>query len=180
VEQVANPKPTTHFVARRPSQVEKSKDSVQVPNDKIDAQVENGKPEISDDSKPVETQNTEESSGIREATPAEAAAFRNAVSIFTPAPTKNSNPAGASPQVNIRDLLIAMTVVALGSVALVALFLKAGRTQVESESDTEAEQFEFVPIDASLAPPLQPNSNDEHQFVMPNLPEFLKREQVQD
>jgi hypothetical protein len=180
VEQVANPKPTTHFVARRPSQVEKSKDSVQVPNDKIDAQVENGKPEISDDSKPVETQNTEESSGIREATPAEAAAFRNAVSIFTPAPTKNSNPAGASPQVNIRDLLIAMTVVALGSVALVALFLKAGRTQVESESDTEAEQFEFVPIDANLAPPLQPNSNDEHQFVMPNLPEFLKREQVQD
>jgi hypothetical protein len=186
VEQVANPKPTTHFVARSPSQIEKSKDSVQGPNDKTDAQVENGKSEISDDSKPiatetVETQKTEESSGIREATPAEAAAFRDAVSVkFTPAPTKNSNPAGASPQANIRDLLIAMTIVALGTVALATLALKAGRTQVESESDTEAEQFEFVPVDAGLVPPLQPNSDDEHQFVTSNLPEFLKREQVED
>ena len=186
VEQVANPKPTTHFVARSPSQVEKSKDSVQGPNDKTDAQVENGKSEISDDSKPiatetVETQKTEESSGIREATPAEAAAFRDAVSVrFTPVPTKNSNPAEVTPQTNIRDLLIALTVVALGTVALATLALKAGRTQVESESDTEAEQFEFVPVDADLAPPLQPNSDDEHQFVMSNLPEFLKREQVQD
>ena len=176
---------TNKFVDRSPSQVEKSKDSVQADNDKTDAQVENGKPEISADPKrateTVETQKTEDSSGIHEATPAEAAAFRNAVSLkFTPAPTKNSNPAGASPQANIRDLLIAMTVVALGTVALVALFLKAGRTRAESESDTEAEQFEFVPVDADLAPPLQPNSDDEHQFVTSNLPWFLKREQVED
>jgi hypothetical protein len=61
----------------------------------------------------------------------------------------------------------------------VALFLKGGRTEVESESDTKAEQFEFVPVDADLAPPLQPDSDDEHQFVMSNLPEFLKSENVE-
>jgi hypothetical protein len=85
-----------------------------------------------------------------------------------------------TPQTNARDLLVALTVVALGTVALATLALKAGRTQVESESDTEAEQFEFVPVDADLVPPLQPNSDDEHQFVTSNLPEFLKREQVED
>ncbi len=173
------------FVDRSPSQVEKTKDSVQANNDKTDAQVENGKPEISADSKPatetVDREKTEESSGIREATPAEAAAFRNAVSLkFAPAPTKNSNPPGANPQANIRDLLIAMTVVASGTVVLVALFLKAGRIRAESEPDPKPEPFEFVPVDADLGPPLQPNSDDEHQFVTSNLPEFLNGVQVED
>jgi hypothetical protein len=182
---ITNRKPVTQVVDRSPSEVEQRTDSVQVANDKTDAQFENGKPEISADSEPstsetVDREKTEEASGIHEATPAEAAAFRNAVSLkFTPAPRKNSNPAGVSAQTNIRDLFIAMTVVVLGTVGLAALILKAGRREAEIEPDPEAERFEFMPVEADLAPPLQANSDDENQFVTSNLPEFLKRENVE-
>ena len=54
--QVTNTEPVTQFVDRSPSQVEKRKDSVQAANDRTDAQVENGKPEISDNSKPLATE----------------------------------------------------------------------------------------------------------------------------
>ncbi len=183
--QVTNRKPV-QFVDRSPSQVEKSKDSVQVANDETDAQVENGKPEMSDDSKPlatetVETQKTEESSGIRAATPAEAAAFTNSVSLeFTPVPTKNSSPAEVSPQSNVGDLLIALTVVAVATVGLAALILKAGRQHVDSEPDPDPGEFEFLPVVAASAPPLQANSDDGNQLVTSNLPEFLKGENVEN
>jgi hypothetical protein len=177
---VTNSKPVTQLVNREPIQVEKSNDSIQADNSKTDAQVENGKPEISADSKllpteAVDSTKTEEFSGLREATPAETAAFTNAVSLeFTHGSAKNSNPAEVTPQTNILDLLIALTVVALGTVALAALFLKAGKTQAEFESDPEPEPLEFVPVDDDLAPPLQPDSDEKHQFIMSDLPEFLK------
>ena len=183
---VTNRKPVTQLVNREPVQVDKSSDSVKADNGKTDAQVENGKPEISTDSKPLPTEavdrkKAEELSGLREATPAEAAVFTNAVSLkFTPALTKNSEGAEVTPQSNILGLFIALTVVVLGTAALVMLILKHGRRPEYFEPDLEEAACEQVPVDVEFTPPLQPNSDDEHQFVSSNFPEFLKREQVED
>jgi hypothetical protein len=164
-------------VDRSPSQVEKTKDSVRAGND---VHVENGKPEISTDSEPstketVDRGMTEELSGIREATPAQAAAFTKVVSLkFTPPMTKIANPVGAGPDTNISDLFIAMTVVVLGTVGLAALILKAGRREAVIEPDQEAEQFEFMPVEGDLGPPLQANFVDEDQFATTRLPEHVE------
>ena len=67
-----------------------------------------------------------------------------------------------------------MTVVVLGTLGLAALILKAGRREAGIEPDQEAEQFEFMPVEADLAPPLQANFVDEDQFVTSSLPEHVE------
>jgi hypothetical protein len=50
----------------------------------------------------------------------------------------------------------------------------------DSEPDLEEAASEPVSVDVELAPPLQPDRDDEHEFVTSNFPEFLKRERVED
>ena len=175
---VTKRKPVAQLADRSPSQIDKTKDSVQADND---IHLENGKPEISPEAEPstketVERGTSEELSGLSEATPAQAAAFRKAASLkFTPPMTKTSNPAGADPDTNISDLLIAMTVVVLATVGLAALILKTRRREAEIELDQKAEQFEFMPVEADLATPLEANFDDENQFVITSrLPEYVE------
>ena len=50
----------------------------------------------------------------------------------------------------------------------------------DSEPDLEEAASEPVSVDVELAPPLQPDRDDEHEFVTSNFPVFLKRERVED
>ena len=175
---VTNRNRATQLVDRSPTQVDISEDSVRVNNDKNDVQIENTHPEKSAGpltSETLDIEKTKQSSGLREATPAQAAAFKKVFSLkITPPRTKNSSAAGAGPDTNISDFFIAMTVVALAAVGLAALILKVGRREGEFETDPEAEQYEFMPVEAGLAPPLQPNIDDENQFATSSLPEHVE------
>ncbi len=192
---VTNSTPVTQVVNSEPIALKRRKAGIQTENGNPDAQVdnikpdvptENRKPEIAADStllkvKPIDAESAQESPGLREATPAEAAAFSNVASLeLKPAGISNLSQGEIAPQPNLRDLLIALTVVVFGTVGLGTLILKIGSQKVDSEADVDSEALELVPVYVEIVPPLQPGAADEHQFAPSSFPEFLKRQRVQD
>jgi hypothetical protein len=147
---VTNNRPVTQVENSKPhTQVEKSKPDIQIENSQPEVSVENPKPEISVVSKslPSEALDAEKaqvSPGLREATRAEAAAFTNAVSPqVAVAPTRSSASSKTPTESeSIADLLLAFSLVALGTIGLVTLIMMRGRNEVISETDVEAQPLE--------------------------------------
>ena len=179
---VANSQP--HPPVEKSTPVENSKTHTQVgkttrvENSKPDVPIENDKSEISAVStslptEVVDVERAQESPGLREANPAEAATFANASSLeFEPAAPQDLAPPEIAPQTNIPDLLIAFSIVALGTAAFVWLVMKVGKQQVDFEADTDQEGLE--PGDVRVeeqSPPIQP-TDDEPQFVASNFHEL--------
>jgi hypothetical protein len=160
--------------------VEKSTpvETTRVENSKPDVPLENDKSEISavSTSSPtdvVDVERAQESLGLREANPAKAATFANPSSLeFEPAAPQDPAPPEIAPQTNIAHLLIAFSMVALGTIALAWLIMKVGKQQVDFEAETDQEGLE--PVDVSVeeqSQPLQP-TGDEPQFVASNFHEL--------
>jgi hypothetical protein len=187
------PKPKTHvgssqLVITKPDRrvansqlrppVEKS---TQVENSNTQTQVEktrNDKSEISAvptslPTEVVDVERAQESDGLREANPAEAVTFADASSLeFGPVAPQDPAPPEIAPQTNIAHLLIAFSVVALGTIALAWLIMKVGKQQVDFEADTDQEGLE--PVDVSVgeqSQPLQPTGH-EPQCVASNFHEL--------
>ena len=174
-------------VDRSPSQVEKSEDSVQADNDKTDAQIENSKPVKVENSKPdvqiennkpeiaavptsplaeaVDLDRAQDLSGVRKATPVEAAEFTNAASLefdSEPAILNSDPPEMTSEPQSMTDLLVAFSIIALGTIGLVTLIMRGGSSQDICDTDIGERPLEHMPVDDELAPPLQPNTDGEY------------------
>jgi hypothetical protein len=63
---------------------------------------------------------------------------------------------------SITDLLIAFSIIALGTGGLVALIKRGISQQNTFDADIEEQPLEHMPVGAELAPPLQPNADDDH------------------
>ena len=166
---VTNNNPVTQVVNSKPhTQVEKSEPDIQIDNSQPEVPVENRKPEISVNSKSspseaVDAEKAQELPGLREATRAEAVAFTNAVSPeFEPTPIRRSasskTPAESD---SIANLLLAFSVVALGTIGLVTLIMKRGGNEIITETDIEQQPLEHMPVNVLSAPPLQPCGDDD-------------------
>ena len=186
--QRSNSKPKIEAVNRKPdtqvvkTELESSKPDVQIENSKPDTQVvkiENSKPDVRiENSKPeitavptsplaeaVDLDKAQDSSGLRKPTSAEAAEFTNAASLeFKPEPAVLSpaQPEMTSEPQSMTDLLVAFSIIALGTIGLVTLIMRSGSKQGVFYTDLEEQQLEYTPVDDELAPPLQPNADDEH------------------
>jgi hypothetical protein len=185
--QVTNSKPKKKVVNRKPDtqvvkgQIENGKRDVQienakpdspvgkVENGKLDVQTENSKSEMpplptSPLAKAVDSDRAQDSTGVRKATPVEAAEFTNAASLkFEPEPAAHPDPPEmtSEPQ-SITDLLLAFSIVALGTIGFAALILRGGSQQDTFDADLEEQPLEHMHVDDELAPSLQPNADDEH------------------
>jgi hypothetical protein len=176
---VANPKADTQVVKRKPeTEVENGKSDVraddgkpvmQVENSKPDIQTENRNPEISAGptsplAEAVDSDWAQDSSGLRKATPVETAEITNAISLeFEPEPAV-LNPAppemAGEPQ-SITDLLIAFSIIAIGTGGLVTLIMRSRGQQDNFDADVEEQPLEHMPVGVELAPSLQPSAYDE-------------------
>ena len=107
----------------------------------------------------------QDSSGVRKATPVEAAEFTNAASLeFDPEPAiLNPDPPEMTgePQ-SMTNLLLAFCIIALGTVGLVTLIMRGRSPQDIFDTDIEEQPLEHMPVDDELAPPLQPNTDGEY------------------
>ena len=120
----------------------------------------------------------EELPGLRQATPTEAAALINAISLeFEPAPTAvpDARDATVVPQ-GMTEVIIMFSALAIIAFVFATIFYKRRKRrtvqQLVSETDeTEQQLVERVPL--SSAPPIQPGAADEHQLV--NVPCWLMR-----
>ena len=144
-------------------QIENSKPDTQVvkiENSKPDGQIDESKPEIA--TKAVDLNKVQVSSrGLPKPTSVEAAEFTNAASLeFNPEPTSLNHALPSEPQ-SITGLLVAFIVIALGTVGLVALILKGRIRQDILDADIEEQSPEDMLVDDELAPPLQPDADDE-------------------
>ena len=154
--QVENSKPDTHVV--------------KIDNSKPDVPIENSKPEIaavptSPLAEAVDLDKAQDSSGLRKPTSAEAAEFANAASLeFKPEPAvlDPTPPKMTSEPQSMTDLLVAFSIIALGTIVLVTLIMRSGSEQDVFYTDIEEQRLEYTPVDDELAPPLQPNADDEH------------------
>jgi hypothetical protein len=128
--------------------------------------------------KAMEVKDPGDSSGLRQATPTEAAALINAVSLeFEPPPPAVPDPPDATVVAEgITELIVIFGVLAISAFVLATLIYKRGKRhtveQLISETDgTEQELVQSVPT--SSAPPLQPSAVNEHQLT--NVPSWLVR-----
>jgi hypothetical protein len=186
--QIANSKPKSKVVNRKPdvlvvkTEVENSKPDAQIENSQGDSQIlkaENSKPDVRiENSAPatipnsplpeaVHSYRTQESSTVRKANPVEAAKFTNEASLESdhqPAISKTDSP-GTSEAQSVTDLLIAFIIIAIGTVALVMLIMRAGSPQDITDTDLGEQPLEDIPVDDELAPPLQADSDEEHVVI---------------
>jgi hypothetical protein len=125
----------------------------------------------------TELKNPEDLPGLRQATPAEASALINAISLeFQPIPSDVPDvPEPKIVQHGSTELTIIFGALAVSAFGLATIVYKRGsrRTvqQLTSEKDPELQIIEDVPL--GNAPPLQPSAVDEHQFT--KIPSWLKR-----
>ena len=95
---------------------------------------------------------------------ADAEEFTNAAGLELKPEPPVLNPAlpetTSEPQ-NITDLLVAFSIIALGTIGLVTLIMSSGSKQGVFYTDIEEQRLEYTPVDDELAP-LQPNPDDEH------------------
>jgi hypothetical protein len=180
--QVTNSKPKMKIVNRKPevvkTEVENSKPDAQIENNKPvkvenskpDVQIENNKPEIaavptSPLAEAVDSDRAQDSSGVRKATPVEAAEFTNAASLefdSEPAILNPDPPEMTSEPQSMTDLLVAFSIIALGTIGLVTLIMRGGSSQEICDTDIGERPLEHMPVDDELAPPLQPNTDGEY------------------
>ena len=178
--QVTNSKPKLKMVNRKPdaqvvkAEIENNQPDAQIENDGPHSQiakVENSKPDIqiekpdtvltSPPSEGVDLYRTEDSSAAGKATPVETAEFTSPASLefnHEPAILKTNTFNTSEPQ-SLTSLLVAFSIVAFGTVALVMLIMRARTPQDAFDTDVP---LEHIPVDEELAPPLQPNSDEEY------------------
>lgn len=166
---VVKPKPDTLVATPRKTEVENNKPDAQivmVENSKPDVQIENSMPETvptSPLSEAADLYRTQDLSTVRK----ETAEFTNAASLkfnHKPAILKTDPPKTDEPQ-SVMELLFAFGIVALGTGALVMLIMRARSPQDISDIDVGEQPVEHILVDDELAPPLQPNSDEEHIVV---------------
>jgi hypothetical protein len=155
--EVKNSKPDAQIEDNKPdsnSQVEK------VENSKPDVQFVNNKAELSVTSTSPSAEavdlDRQESSGLRKPTSVEAAEFTNAASFEPALPEMTSEPQ------SMMDLLVAFSIIGLGTIGLASLIMRGISQQGCCDTDIGEHPLEYTPIDDELAPPLQPNTDDEY------------------
>jgi hypothetical protein len=162
--EVENSKPDVLVEIRKPdTQV------VKVENSKPNVQIENGKADISvvptsPLAQAVDLDRAQESSDSGKPGSVKAAEFTNAVSSELepkPAVSNATIPGMTSEPQSITDLLVAFSIIALGTIGLVTLIMR-GIGQQGFYTDIEEQPLEYTFVDEELAPPLQPDANDEH------------------
>jgi hypothetical protein len=154
--EVENSKPDVLVEIRKPdTQV------VKVENSKPNVQIENGKADISvvptsPLAQAVDLDRAQESSDSGKPGSVKAAEFTNAVSSELepkPAVSNATIPGMTSEPQSITDLLVAFSIIAL---------IMRGIGQQGFYTDIEEQPLEYTFVDEELAPPLQPDANDEH------------------
>jgi hypothetical protein len=182
---ISKPERVVHSKIHNELETVKPGTQVEIEDNKPDVEVETSKPGTLADPRSMPTEaataeRVEDSSGLREASPAEAAAFTNVISLeFETAPTRSSDSSETPVEsYSVADLFIAFSMVALATGGFVTLIMLRGKKRVMFDAETEPQPLEYLSDNEALTASLQPFAGAEDQLV--TVPSWLIQEPGRD